>query len=362
MNALSPTRRAQSVGRQAPPNRVPLRRGSDPFYGSPTKKAAYSDLQLYLLACIQEKFVEQPSLLGSDPATPDVPNQPLDIVDSSLMMDSQQSNSVRLLSSSAQEESRTVFKILQSTDSEDPCQIIRDRPQEALDSALFKPPAQDDDLSVTNDTQAVSDEFSTASLSPQLDPQEETEFHTHKFRQCESSSIRPPLFYPESGIDVNSTKMVPVRPGTETRNSMLAVAKPIDEQVTPEFQTVQYTAGIEVNAKPQQRDSGKEIAAAKMRMAEIFNRAKETFARVNSKNVPTNLRTVTPIGAVTSSIKYLVANTTDVMKARHNWNEITEIFRISRFLLPAHVLCQPAPQLGRLSRARGNLETWFDVH
>ncbi|KAK9350885.1 hypothetical protein V1523DRAFT_50132 [Lipomyces doorenjongii] len=54
INALSPTRRAQSSGRQSPPIRLPSRRGSEPFYGSPTKNDVYSDLPLYLLACIQE--------------------------------------------------------------------------------------------------------------------------------------------------------------------------------------------------------------------------------------------------------------------------------------------------------------------
>ncbi|KAK9315995.1 hypothetical protein V1524DRAFT_54302 [Lipomyces starkeyi] len=54
INALSPTRRAHSAGIQAPPMRLLSRRGSDPFYGSLTKNAVYSDLQLCLLACIQE--------------------------------------------------------------------------------------------------------------------------------------------------------------------------------------------------------------------------------------------------------------------------------------------------------------------
>ncbi|KAK9346452.1 hypothetical protein V1522DRAFT_435749 [Lipomyces starkeyi] len=312
-----------------------------------------------------QKFVEQPSLLGSDPATPDVPNQPLDLVDSSPMLDSQQPKPVRLLSSSAQEESRPLFPISPSTDSDDVCLIIRDRLQEELDSALFKPPAQDDDLSVSDDVQAVSDEFSTPSPSSQPDPRQEPAFHTQRFLQWESSSTRPALFGPESGIQVSSTSLAEVllstrvRPGTEWENLSLAVAQPIDEHVTPEFQTdivqtpsgpVGCTAAIEVNAKPKQRDSDKEIAAAKMRMAEIFNCAKLSFSHVNSKAEPTNLRTVTPIGAVTSSIKYLVANTTDVVKARHNW-----------FLLLAHVPCQRGPQLGRLSRESLNLENWFAV-
>ncbi|KAK9389602.1 hypothetical protein V1515DRAFT_613782 [Lipomyces mesembrius] len=318
--------------------------------------------------------LEQP--IGSNPAAPDVPNQPLDVVDSTPMLDSQQPKPVRLLSSSAQEESRPLFPISSSTDSDDVCLIILDRLQEALDSALFKPPAQDDNLLVSNDAQAVSDEFFTPSPSSQPDPRQATAFPTQRFLQWESSSTRPPLFGPDSGIEVSWTNLseklrsTPVRASTEWENLRLAVAQPIDEQVTAEFQTdivqtpsgpVECTATIEVNAKPKQRDSGKEIAAAKMRMAEIFNRAKETFGGVNSKAEPSNLRTVTPIGAVTSSIKYLVAHTTDVMKARHNWNEITEIFRTSQFLLPTHVLCQPAPQLGRLSRERVNLGTWFEV-
>ncbi|KAK9485492.1 hypothetical protein V1527DRAFT_496650 [Lipomyces starkeyi] len=280
-----------------------------------------------------QKFVEQPSLLGSDPATPDVTNQPLDIVDSSRMLDSQQPKPVRLQSSSAQEEFRPLFPTSPSTDSDDVCLIIRDRLQEELDSALFKPPAQDDDLSVSDDA-PVSDEFSTPSPSSQPDPRQEPAFHTQRFLQWVSSSSRPALFGPESGIQVSSTSLsevllsTPRRPGTEWENLSLAVAQPLDEQVTPEFQThivqtpsgpVGCTAAIEVNPKPKQRDSDKEIAAAKMRMAEIFNCAKLSFSHVNSKAESTNLRTVTPIGAVTSSIKYLVANTTDVVKARHNW-------------------------------------------
>ncbi|KAK9491321.1 hypothetical protein V1508DRAFT_457095 [Lipomyces doorenjongii] len=297
---------------------------------------------------LAQKFLEQP--IGSGPAAPYVPNQLLDLVDSS--PDSQQPKQVRLLSSSAQEQSRPLFPISPSTDSDDVLLIILDRLQEALDSTLFKPPAQDDKLMVSNDAQAVSDGFCTTSPSSQPDPRQEAAFHTQSFLQWESSSTRPPLFGPEAGIEVSSTNLsevlwsTPIRPCTEWENSQLAVAQPIDEQVTPEFQTdivqtpsspVGCTAANEVNAKPNQLDSGKEIAAAKMRMADIFNRAKETFGPV---------KTVTPIGAVTSSIKT---------------NEITEIVRISLFLLPIHVHCQPAPQLGQLSRERVNLGTWFEV-
>ncbi|KAK9332332.1 hypothetical protein V1520DRAFT_25676 [Lipomyces starkeyi] len=70
INALSPTRRAQSAGIQAPPMRLLSRRGSDLFYGSLTKNAVYLDLQLCLLACIQEELKHRKMQTPTTPTTP----------------------------------------------------------------------------------------------------------------------------------------------------------------------------------------------------------------------------------------------------------------------------------------------------
>ncbi|KAK9248655.1 hypothetical protein V1506DRAFT_577023 [Lipomyces tetrasporus] len=411
INVLSPTRRRQLLGRQAPHAR--LASPSDPFASCSTKNAAYSDLADYLLAYnrVQEElkrrqaltpplrtvrptptplnpvmkgeddFAESPPWLSLDPA-PVPTNQLCDLPDSMPILGSQPemptSAPVRLLSSPEQEEPFSSMSF--SADSHDLCFSTLDRRQEALDSALFIQPRQqasgsDDDVS------AVTDEIFSPSPLSELELRQEMRVLPMRSFQPESFSIRPSL--PSLGFAMTNQvqQYTSRRPQSQTEVLDEATWQPVDMELLPESQAdlvhgpsgpVDSKTAVEIHAEPKMRNFDMEIAAAKLRMVEIFSRAKKTFVRVESKPELTGINAVTPIGAVTSSIKYLVMNTTNVAMARHNWVCIALIpkfnegicnwrLRISQFLLHACVCCRPARQLGRLSREKLNLETWFAV-
>ncbi|KAK9322589.1 hypothetical protein V1517DRAFT_131522 [Lipomyces orientalis] len=278
-----------------------------------------------------QDFAESSPWLGLDPAP--VPTNPLsDLPDSIPLLASQPemttSSPVRLLSSPLQEESRSFSSMYFSADSDDLCFGTLDRRQEALDSALSIQPRQEGVLSGSDDVSATSDEvFSPSPLSKLASRQEMRVLPMSS--QLESFSRRPSL--PCLGFAMtNQVQQFTARRLLSQREGLnWATQQPVDIELLPESKVdfvhcpsgpVHSKTAVEIHAEPKMRNFDIEIAAAKLRMAEIFKRAKKTFVQVKPKLEPTGINDLTPIGAVTSSIKYLVANTTNVAMARHNWD------------------------------------------
>ncbi|KAK9368793.1 hypothetical protein V1509DRAFT_64517 [Lipomyces kononenkoae] len=220
-----------------------------------------------MLTAAQPMTPESIPLLRSHFPTLDVTNSELHFVNSGTNLEARLPTvtPVRLFSSSVRKQSPPLLPVTPSTDSGIVCHGTLDRPHDTVVSDLSKLQRLDKLPSVRYAAQVVSDE-SNAPSSPSTTGDEVL-------------------------IDIVQAQNDPA----EARDK------------------------IEISTQPNLRNFDKEIAAANLKMAEIFTRARKSFMQVNLKPELTNSRTLTPIGAVTSSIRYLIANTTTVVKARHNW-------------------------------------------